>query len=187
LGKGLFSFLFSFCFIFSSFPQEDVSLLVESKYFSIYAYKNLDIPYLLIRLNFEYLLHSQNLGSSTDTKSLLADTLDALYLEVSDILDLHVYSYHGKIYLLKDKDSVSSVFFQYFGRSFPEKSFYLHEKNSIYISCADITLGMLGHEIAHAVISHYFVVPPSAKIQEVLAGYVEYSLRKITDTLSKSF
>jgi len=186
LGRGFFVFLFSFCFIFSSFPQEDVSLVVESKYFSIYAYKNLDISYLLRRLNFEYLLHSQSLGSSSkDTRSLLADTLDALYLEVSDILDLHIYSYHGKIYLLRDKDSVSSVFFQYFGRSFPERSFYLHEKNSIYISCADITLGMLGHEIAHAIISHYFVVPPPAKIQEVLAGYVEYDLRKSTGTLSR--
>ena len=184
--RSFFSFLFSLCFIFSSFSQEDVSLIVESKYFSIYAYKNLDIPYLLRRLNFEYLLHSQSLGfSSKDTKSLLADTLDALYLEVSDILDLHIYSYHGKIYLLRDKDSVSSVFFQYFGRSFPERSFYLHEKNSIYISCADITLGMLGHEIAHAIISHYFVVPPPAKIQEVLAGYVEYDLRKSTGTLSR--
>jgi len=36
----------------------------------------------------------------------------------------------------------------------------------------------LGHEIGHAVISNYFVVQPPIRIQEVLAGYVEYQLRK---------
>jgi len=122
------------------FSQEETNLIAEGKYFSIYGYKDLDIVNLLKRLNFEYLLHSQNLTASLreDFKSLLADTLDALYLEVSDILDLHIYSYHGRI-----------------------------------------------HEIAHAVISHYFIVPPPAKIQEVLAGYVEYDLRKSTGTLSQ--
>ena len=39
-------------------------------------------------------------------------------------------------------------------------------------------LKVLGHEIGHAVISHYFVVLPSVKVQEVLAVYVEYQLRK---------
>lgn len=32
--------------------------------------------------------------------------------------------------------------------------------------------------MGHALMSHYFVVQPSVKIQEVLAGYVEYQLRK---------
>jgi len=61
---------------------------------------------------------------------------------------------------------------------FRERSFYVFDSNTIFISYQDLTLGMLGHEIAHAVISGYFVVPPPDKVQEVLAGYVEYSLRK---------
>ena len=36
----------------------------------------------------------------------------------------------------------------------------------------------IAHEIAHAIINHYFVVPPSVKMQEILSGYVEYSLNK---------
>ena len=50
--------------------------------------------------------------------------------------------------------------------------------NTIYASAENFKIGVIGHEIAHAVISHYFVVQPSVKIQEVLAGYVEYQLRK---------
>jgi hypothetical protein len=32
--------------------------------------------------------------------------------------------------------------------------------------------------MAHALISNYFVVAPPPKVQEILAGYVEYSVRK---------
>ncbi len=41
-----------------------------------------------------------------------------------------------------------------------------------------IILILLGHEMGHVIISHYFVVPPSYRIQEVLTGYVEFQLRK---------
>jgi hypothetical protein len=52
------------------------------------------------------------------------------------------------------------------------------EGNTIYVSLKDVSLGMLAHEVAHAIISSYFVVAPPEKVQEVLAGYVEYSIRK---------
>jgi hypothetical protein len=57
-------------------------------------------------------------------------------------------------------------------------SFYFHEEKTIYISTEDLDLGMLAHEIAHAIISHYFVVPPSERVQEVLSGYVDFHFKK---------
>lgn len=164
---------------------EKLHLVAEGRYFSLYGYNNLDILSLLKKLDFDYFLQIETVPKSDrkDLKMLLANTLDALYLEVSDILDIHIYSYHGKIYIFSKRDYVSSAFRKYSRKASNEKSFYLHKKNAIYISSADLTLGMLAHEIAHAIISHYFVVPPPAKVQEVLAGYVEYSLRKDTGTL----
>jgi hypothetical protein len=50
--------------------------------------------------------------------------------------------------------------------------------NTIYLSFNEMTLGIISHEMAHAIISNYFVTPPSPKIQEILSGYVEYSIRK---------
>jgi len=181
----------SFCIVIvllssSAFSYEGSStLIVESKFFSVYGHGDFDIGFLLTNLNFEYLLHPDTLldEASQDNKSVLSKTLDALFLEVSDILDIHIYSFHGDIKILPDRDSINSVFKKFFKVDFGESSFYLPEKNTIYISYADLTLGMLGHEIAHAIISHYFVVPPPARVQEVLAGYVEYSLRKSTGTL----
>ena len=53
--------------------------------------------------------------------------------------------------------------------------------NTIYITAENFKKAVLGHEVAHAVISHYFVVQPSMKVQEVLAGYIEYQLRKTAE------
>lgn len=171
-----------------SFAQEDnFSLIVESRYFSVYSYRGLDVYSLLDKLNFDYLVHLNSLSRQdpADAIHILAKTLDALYLEVSDILDIHVYSFHGNITIVPDRDSVDSIFKRYAGRKLGERSFYLHDNSTIYISFEDLTLGMLGHEMSHAIISHFFIVPPPAKTQEVLCGYVEYSLRKATGTLPK--
>lgn len=163
----------------------ELAFLAKGKYFSVYTSESIDLSSVLNRLNFEQFAHFDSPGGEFDLTSLLAKTLDGLYLEVSDILGIHVYSYHGKIVFLSDRNQINSMFQTYFGRDFPERSFYIHEKNTIYISAADITSGMMGHEISHAIISHYFVVPPPAKVQEVLSGYVEYSLRKASGTLPR--
>ena len=65
-----------------------------------------------------------------------------------------------------------------FSHVYENEKFYFHDDKTIYISTEDLTLGMLGHEMAHAIISHYFVVPPPTKVQEVLSGYVDYSFQK---------
>jgi hypothetical protein len=57
-------------------------------------------------------------------------------------------------------------------------SFFVNDLNTIYIAADHFDVGVLGHEIAHTVQSHYFVVAAPTKVQEVLAGYVEYQLRK---------
>ncbi|MFH1363386.1 MAG: hypothetical protein ABIH45_04180 [Candidatus Omnitrophota bacterium] len=172
----------------STFAQEEgLTLLAKGKYFSIYGYRQLDIAALLQKINFTYLGSLNNLGSrrSNDLSSLLAEAIDNLYSEVSDILDIHVYSYHGDLKILPDQSSLSSVFRNYFGSGFSERSFYLHPRNTIYISFRDLTEGMLGHEISHAIISHYFVVPPPAKVQEVLSGYIEYTILKKSKSVNR--
>lgn len=165
----------------SSFAREmDLLPIVKSEYFSIYGPGDLDVEELLLKLHFNYFLQPDSLLSETvqAPRDILAQTMDALYLEVSDILGIHVYSFHGNIEFYPDQPSLNEAFKRYFDTDFGERSFYLHEKNTIYLSFQDLTLGMIGHEISHAIQSHYFVVPPPVKVQEILAGYVEYSLRK---------
>jgi hypothetical protein len=162
--------------------EESLGVLAKGQYFTIYGPKDLNVGSLLNALDFNYVSRRSS-GSDYGSAQALAETLDALYSQVSDTLDIHVYSFHGTIKFVANQSEVSSVFYGFFSQPFPERSFYIHERNTIYISAGDATLGMMGHEIAHAIISHYFVTPPPEKVQEVLAGYVEYHLRKATGTL----
>jgi len=180
--KKIILFLIFFLSPNLGFPQQRV---IESKYFTLEFPRECELVEFAQKINVNYFLQMDI--PSSDTKnfdSIISKTLDALYLEVSDILDIHIYSYHGKIKVYPNKEKLKeNVFRNYPGQKYNLPSVYIHSDNAIHISLADLTLGMLAHEIAHAIISHYFVVPPPAKVQEVLAGYVEYSIRKSAGTL----
>ena len=164
---------------------------VKSKYFNIYIGQGIDRTELLQKLNAHYFLQlkaafsDENYKSGTDADDQMARTLDAIYLEISDILDIHMYSFSIDLEIVPGKDALSDELFKYLNKRLDMPSFYFYDRNRIYVSFADMTLGMLSHEIAHAIVSHYFVVPPSVKVQEVLAGYAEYSIRKVTVNASK--
>jgi len=157
---------------------------VNSKYFNVVIHDGVSKADLLNKLRADYFLRMGPAFSVGGTEGagidkLLSQTLDAIYLEVSDILDIHMYSFSIKLDVFPDKSALSAELQKYLGKRIDVPSFYFHDKNKIYIADSDLTLGMLGHETAHAIICHYFVVQPSPKVQEILSGYVEYSLRKI--------
>jgi hypothetical protein len=183
--KKFFGVIFIFALLSgSAHAQSSGKQIAGGTYFSVYSEGISDAYAVLSKIDTNYLVYSAGSGNGVDNvKDILAKTLDGLYQEVSDILDIHIYSFKGTIQILPDKSSLNSLFKQTYGIDFNERSIYYFEKNTIYISLADMTVGMLGHEIAHAIISHYFVVPPPARIQEVLCGYVEYSLRKTRNSL----
>jgi hypothetical protein len=165
--------------------EEKLEQVLESKYFTVYAYSGFNVNSLIPKLNFQYLLHLDRVDgeAATTPSEILSKTLDALYLEISDILDIHIYSFHGSIKIFVQQASLHKALKELLALDYEGPSLYLPQENTIFISGEDLTLGVLGHEIAHAIISGFFVVPPPTKIQEVLAGYVEYNLRKSTDTL----
>jgi len=174
-------------YVINSYAQEESLLMVaNSKYFEVYAPAGVNSYDILKKVDFFSLRPEQILDEKPGTLSRASsDTFDAIYLETSDILDIHMYSFKGKIKFLNNAQDVQRIYKKYSGYQMHERSFYFHDRKTIYISIEDTDLGMLGHEIAHAIISHYFVVPPSTKVQEVLCGYVDYNLKKLTNKLPK--
>ncbi len=171
-----------------SAQKESLPLVAETQYFSVYAYPGMSTSNLLQRMNFDYFLNTDALLSKSPggQKDVLTKTFDALYSEVSDILGIHSRNFHTKILIFQNHDEMSLALSAFFGTKFKEASFYFHDENTIYLDDQTLTLGLLGHEIGHAIVSHYFGVPPPAKVQEVLCGYVEYNLRKSTGSLPSS-
>ena len=123
-------------------------------------------------------------GESAEIESLpseqLIDRLDTLFLRVCDILDMRLYKeFKGEIKICGEQAQLTKIYANLFGNELKgRQSFYVHELKTIYATPENFRAGLLGHEIAHAVMNSYFVVTPPVKVQEILAGYVEYQLRK---------
>ncbi|MGE4358144.1 MAG: hypothetical protein AB7E08_06330 [Candidatus Omnitrophota bacterium] len=179
----IYFILFSFSFNIFVYAQERK---IEGNYFSIYYYSGLSPLAIAEKLDFS----SPHLQSWSKTEGnyseieinspekILARTLDTLFLEVSDILDIHLSSFKVNLRILYDFQALDSEFYRFYHLNLKSPSFYIYETNTIYISFDNLKPGVLGHEIAHAIMNNYFVVPPPVKLQEVLAGYVEYTLQK---------
>lgn len=155
---------------------------IESSHFSIYYEPDVDSAVLAQQLNIspsDQILAGGGGRSQASSLGLgVASMVDTLFARVCDILDMQLYSYKGNIKVCKNQARLEALYKNIFDKPFNKESFYINDLNTIYISEDNFKQEILGHEIGHAVISHYFVVSPSVKIQEVLAGYVEYQLRR---------
>lgn len=164
-----------------SFAAEDgfgFARKIESKHFIIYYSPQLDLLSLNQQLNIspsEGLLAGKPMNRENGS---LPEMLDILFTETCDILDMQLYSFQGEIKVCRDFRQLNEIYANLFRRSLKAQSFYVYSLNTIYMSADNFKKEILGHEMAHAITSHYFVVLPSVKIQELLATYVEYQLRK---------
>lgn len=161
---------------------------VETKYFTIFLCADCSAAEFAKKISSESSVRFETYTESkSDINSIIKTDVDALYLEVSDVLDMHLDSYHGKINVHPDSVGVSETAYgnvQIIDNLLP--SIYVPSQNTIHISLKDLGVGVLSHEMAHALISNYFVVAPPPKVQEILAGYVEYSVRKRAGSLPRS-
>lgn len=154
---------------------------IEGKYFSVYYAPQLELSGLSRKLNIspsDRLLTGGPTEKGFSSPAGLTGMLDTLFLRVCDILDMRLYSFHGTIKICRDAEHLNNIYNRLFGKNVNIRSFYVYSLNTVYTSADNFTRGIIGHEIGHAIMSHYFVVQPSVKIQEVLAMYVEYQLKR---------
>ena len=110
------------------------------------------------------------------TQEEICRRLDKLYNRVQDVLDMHPKTPKIKIKIFKDRDELNDEFVKIFGKEGDFKSFYVYKYNTIYTSESDIEDSVIIHEIAHAIIDHYFSVIPPKTVGEILAAYVDTHL-----------
>ena len=155
---------------------------LEGKYFIAHYAPQLSASDLAQELDItssDKLLAGRTRGKTFSPEEELMDMLDTLYLRVCNILDMHLYTFKVNIKICSDTKQLVDIYNYLFNENSKDlRSYYINDLNTIYISRENFKYGILGHEIAHAVISHYFVVQPPVAVAEVLAGYVEYQLRK---------
>ena len=105
--------------------------------------------------------------------STAQNSIDRIVYRVKALLDMHPVNFHFDIYLYPTYRELKEV---YRGMGLMGKvpiAFYTHRSRAIYISLDRLNEGVFAHEVAHAVINRYFATPPPARMQEILAQYVD--------------
>jgi hypothetical protein len=103
-------------------------------------------------------------------------SVDALIEQVQTILEMFSTDLHISIALLPSANAVQAMYTSKYGKKVDYIAFYAPKDKTVYLSVRDVSLRVLGHEIAHAVVDHHFIVSPPIKVHELLAQYVEAQL-----------
>lgn len=155
---------------------------VNGKYTVVYYPEDVSAADLIQKLNMrtsDKVLAGAPLGIKKSDQNELVTFLDSLFMQVSDILEMHIYSMQLNVKVLQNADKLKESYATMFNSDLMGKqSFYVYQTNTVYVSQEAFKREIIGHEMAHAIISHYFVIPAPVKIQEVLSMYVEYNLRR---------
>ena len=129
-----------------------------------YSPGGLSLPGFLSRVD------DQELGK------VISKKVDALYLRVQEILDMRPRFKKVTIRIFTNTAELKKECLKLSGGSCQIRAWYIFENNTIYINAKDVHEGMLAHEMAHAIIDHYFAVRPPRATAEILARYVDRHL-----------
>ncbi|NWF98959.1 MAG: hypothetical protein HXY52_08525 [Nitrospirae bacterium] len=106
----------------------------------------------------------------------IKNKMDVLIEKVESILEMYPREIRISIILLDSDKEVQGIYHKKYGRNVDFIAFYSPKDKTIYLSINDVELAVLAHELAHAVIDHYYGITTPTKIHEVLAQYVESHL-----------
>ena len=107
----------------------------------------------------------------------IKEKIDVIVERVEAILEMFPKDAAFTISLLPSDEEVQAVYKKKYRKDVDFIAFYSPRDKTIFVSVPDMNLGVLAHEIAHAVIDLYYGRATPSKIHEVLAQYVESHLR----------
>ena len=108
----------------------------------------------------------------------LARKFDQLFAKVQKILDMYPRRMKLEVRVYKTQAQLDDAYAEIFGNFNRQRmiSFYIHKYQTIYTTQQAIRQGVLAHEMAHAVVDHYFLIRPPESVREILSQYVEMHL-----------
>lgn len=108
-----------------------------------------------------------------DSAARLTRKIDGLFGRVQEVLDMRKAMEKVQINVYSNKNALQAAYNKFQSGKCRIRAWYVFEENSVYVSAADVNAGMLGHELAHAIIDHFFQVRPPKATAEILARYVD--------------
>jgi hypothetical protein len=115
-------------------------------------------------------------SGSKDPVASVTKKVDAIFERVQEILDMRHRNPKVIINVYPNKERFCEVYHSITAKECHIRGWYIFEVNTVYINADDVREGILAHEMAHAIIDHYFSVRPPRATAEILARYVDEHL-----------
>lgn len=112
-------------------------------------------------------------GEPEGLNKIIEKKVDSIFERVQSILDMRKKMRKVTINLFQDKKQLHDAYYKLTKQECRVRAWYSYETNSAYVQLTDLHAGMLAHELAHAIIDHYLLIPPPRAAAEILARYVD--------------
>lgn len=99
--------------------------------------------------------------------------LDTIMEKAEVVLDMFPDKLRINVVLLASADDVARVFAQKYGKNASHIAYYSLSEDTIYVSVENARLEVIAHEMAHAIVDHYFTERPPYNIHELMAQFAE--------------
>ncbi|MDP8265852.1 MAG: hypothetical protein P9M07_02765 [Candidatus Aceula meridiana] len=108
----------------------------------------------------------------------IAFKLNKIRRKVMSILDMRPPEMKISVKIFKNQNELDNFYYSLFHSSNTRRiiSFYIHSHKTIYTTERAISSELIAHEMAHAVLRHYFRVRPPTNVDELMAQYAETHL-----------
>ena len=147
---------------------------VTLKYDSIKTLRDFN-DHLLLSRKLRWHLSTRN--TATLEEEVLAK-LDIIVEKAKTVLDMSPTNLNFSVVILPTKKDIARIYQDKYQEHIDHIAYYSLSEDTIYISAEDTRLSVIAHEIAHAIVDHYFKVRPPYKIHELMAQFAE---RHISD------
>jgi hypothetical protein len=112
----------------------------------------------------------------SEVREAVIQKTDAVFNRAQAILDMRKKIEKPFINLYPDSGALKGAFTIIYRAPCNVRAWYRFRNNTLYINVKDVHAGMLAHELAHAIIDHFFAVKPPSETAEILARYVDSHL-----------
>ncbi len=112
-----------------------------------------------------------------DLEAQLGAKCDTIFQRVEEVIDMHPPGVHVTVLVARNQGKIAGIHAARYGHGVDADAFYAFENNTIYAAYPELSESVLAHEMAHAIIDHYFGTRPPRKIEEMLAIYADENLR----------
>ena len=112
-------------------------------------------------------------GGGSGSKNDVGQYLNNLLRRVQLVLDMPYPRMKIIIKVFDNQQELGQAAAALIGRRLSEPGFYWHATKTIHVTMDDLSVGIMAHEMGHAVIDHFLAIKPPPKIAEMLCQYVD--------------